>query len=110
MFSECINLETTPELPATTLVDKCYYHMFYNGSNIKNITVGFNDWQDETEATFEWVANVSPSGSFIRTSKDLEVVYSISHIPEGWTVNQFVEEPESEIAYTYDIVVSDCGV
>ena len=110
MFSECINLETTPELPATTLVDKCYYHMFYSSSKIKNITVGFNDWQDEIEATFEWVANVSPSGSFIRTSNDLEIVYSISHIPEGWTVNQFVEDPESEIAYTYDIVVSDCGV
>ena len=29
LFNECLNLTKAPELPATTLTEKCYYGMFY---------------------------------------------------------------------------------
>ena len=30
LFKECASLTTAPELPATTLAERCYYGMFYN--------------------------------------------------------------------------------
>lgn len=36
MFSNCTNLTTAPELPATTLADSCYYSMFRGCSSLVN--------------------------------------------------------------------------
>ena len=99
MFNNCQSLVKAPELPATALVSNCYNRMFLTCKSLNEIKVGFTQWSD---ATFEWVRGVSTTGTFIRPSKDLAVVYGISNIPEGWTVNQFEQEQGSST----DLIVS----
>ena len=99
MFNGCQKIVKAPELPAAELAYKCYEHIFMSCKSLNEIKVGFTQWSD---ATFEWVHGVSATGSFIRPSKDLAVVYGISNIPEGWTVNQFEQEQGSAT----DLIVS----
>ena len=44
MFHNCPYLTTAPELPAVDLADNCYYSMFSGCGNLKNVKVGFDDW------------------------------------------------------------------
>ena len=37
MFKDCTSLTTAPELPATTLTDYCYDHMFYGCTSLTSI-------------------------------------------------------------------------
>ena len=37
MFNGCTSLTQAPELPATTLADRCYYEMFYYCSKITEV-------------------------------------------------------------------------
>jgi hypothetical protein len=39
MFESCTNLESWPELPATTLNTNCYYFMFYGNQKLTSITL-----------------------------------------------------------------------
>lgn len=94
MFNNCQSLVKAPELPAAELAYKCYEHIFMSCQSLNEIKVGFTQWSD---STFEWVKGVSVTGSFIRSSKDLEIVYGISNIPEGWTVNQFEQGSATDL-------------
>ena len=89
MFSGCSSLTIAPELPATTLAGGCYNGMFKNCTSLKEIKVGFVDWQRQpdwpADPTPEWVLNVGSNGTFYKKS-DLPEEYGTSRIPEGWTV------------------------
>ncbi len=111
MFSGCTSLTQAPELPATTLAEYCYNRMFsgctsltqapelpakeflgkysYSGmfsgcTSLSEINVSFDDW-DKLDATFEWVADVAPTGTFICPSA-LAQRYGEDRIPVGWTL------------------------
>ena len=84
MFSGCTSLTQAPELPATTLFENCYSGMFSGCTSLSEINVSFDDW-DKLDATFEWVANVAPTGTFY-CPKALPLEYGVDRIPEGWTV------------------------
>ena len=61
--------------------------MFLNCTNLSEISVAFNEWNDNTSW---WVANVAPTGTFI-CPKALALEYGESRIPEGWTV-KYIED------------------
>lgn len=52
-------------LPATELVENCYKYMFANLSDIKiDITVGFTKWNDDVNATTNWMSDRIIGGNF----------------------------------------------
>ena len=93
MFYNCTSLTKAPNLPAPELpapvIKKniCYGSMFLNCTNLSEISVAFNEWNDNTSW---WVKDVAPTGTFI-CPKALPLEYGESRIPEGWTV-KYVDE------------------
>ena len=86
MFRGCYLLTKAPELPATTLADKCYGYMFQSCINLNYIKVGFTNWGDyEGQYTQDWLDSVSSEGTFVKPAA-LEQKFGYSYIPEGWTV------------------------
>lgn len=52
-------------LPATGLVENCYKDMFAYSSDIKiDITVGFTEWNDDVNATTNWMSDRIIGGNF----------------------------------------------
>jgi hypothetical protein len=84
MFGNCTSLTQAPALPATTLADSCYVCMFEGCSNLNNINVNFSAWEP-SNATDEWVVDVSSSGTFTCPTT-LPEEFGTSKIPSGWTV------------------------
>ena len=83
MFSKCTALTTAPALPATTLVDRCYVRMFLDCTSLSSVTVGATSW--ETSYSFNWLVNVSATGTFTKPSVTT-IPEGINGIPSGWTV------------------------
>ena len=106
------------ELPAETLPEKCYFHM-YDGARIAEMDMGaltlgsyscaymfnncqylsklkvhFTEWSDDNHATENWVSGVKSSGTFYKP-KALPEIFDESHIPVGWTVVNY-EDMETE--------------
>jgi hypothetical protein len=95
MFKGCTSLTTAPELPTTKQTDDyCYYEMFSGCSSLNYIKVKFTKWYNEyftisySYSTYGWVNNVAQTGIFVCPSQ-LTKQYDESHIPVGWTVENF---------------------
>ena len=84
MFEGCTALTQAPALPAITLASSCYASMFYGCTKLNNINVNFSVWKP-TNATSNWVKNVSSSGTFT-CPEGLPEEFGINRIPTGWTV------------------------
>lgn len=84
MFYRCKNLIEAPNLPATELEGLCYYGMFHYCSSLNSINISFTQWTP-TNATFDWVANVSSNGTFYKP-EELTESFNGDTIPQGWTV------------------------
>ena len=85
MFSGCTSLITAPELPATILVDSCYEEMFKGCTNLSYIKCLATDIS-ATNCTYNWVNNVSSTGTFVKNASMTNWTTGISGIPSGWTV------------------------
>lgn len=85
MFYSCTALTNAPELPATTLANECYRNMFNGCSSLTYIKCLATDIS-ATNCTTNWVASVSPTGTFIKDSNMSSWTTGISGIPSGWTV------------------------
>ena len=85
MFSKCTSLTQAPELPATTLVDGCYYYMFNGCSKLNYVKAMFTDVPLGVNPLSRWLINVSATGTFIK-SKDATWTNEQALIPSGWTV------------------------
>ena len=98
MFSGCTSLTQAPELPAKEFLGKYSYSGMFSGcTSLSEINVSFDDW-DKFDATFEWVAVVAPTGTFI-CPKDLPLEYGWARIPEGWTVKYIDDTVAVETNY-----------
>lgn len=84
MFLSCSSLTTAPNLLATTLVEKCYEGMFYDCSSLNFVRCLATNIS-ATECTYNWVFNVSSSGTFVKASS---ATWSrgIGGIPTNWTI------------------------
>ena len=87
MFYRCLKLETAPELPAPTLVNRCYLSMFAYCSSLKSIKVHFTEWGDDYDTAF-WVAEVSSNGIFY-CPNSLPKEYGVERIPYWWNIVTF---------------------
>ena len=85
MFQDCTSLTQAPELPAQTLADDCYFYMFYGCTSLNKIEVAFTTW-NPTNATSNWLQNVSSTGTFICPEELDTSTRDVSHIPSGWTI------------------------
>ena len=85
MFGKCTSLTQAPELPATTLVDGCYYYMFYGCTSLNYVKAMFTDVPLGVNPLSSWLNNVSATGTFIK-SKDATWTNTDALIPSGWTV------------------------
>lgn len=83
MFVDCSSLKTAPEIHATTLAEYSCNNMFSRCTKLNNIKVHFTSWVEN--ATNNWVAGVSSSGTFYKPSA-LPTKFGDSYIPPGWTV------------------------
>ena len=84
MFSGCRSLTQAPELPATTLVNSCYQNMFAGCHSLNYIKALFTKLN--ISYTFNWVANVSKTGTFVKSKDATWNEMGINGIPDGWTV------------------------
>ena len=108
MFSGCTSLTQAPELPAKEFLGKYSYSGMFSGcTSLSEINVSFDDW-DKFDATFEWVADVAPTGTFI-CPKTLALEYGISRIPEGWTV-KYIEDMANYLTFTAEEDGSTFGI
>ena len=88
-FHGCISLTAAPELPATTLVESCYYGIFLGCTNLTAISVKFTNWDEENNATGDWLANVAATGTFTCPAGLDTTTRNGSHVPAGWTIETY---------------------
>ncbi|MBQ0004711.1 MAG: leucine-rich repeat protein, partial [Clostridiales bacterium] len=85
MFSNCQSLVSAPELPAEILVDNCYSSMFLNCMYLKYIKMLATDVSAEG-CLFNWVSQVYPSGTFVKSKEAIWDNFGECGIPPFWTV------------------------
>ena len=86
MFFNCTSLTEAPELPATTLVENCYYQLFSYCTNLNYIKCLATDIS-ATDSTYNWVSGVASTGTFVKnTSTDWSSKTGTDGIPENWTI------------------------
>ena len=85
LFYGCTNLTTAPELPATTLVQGCYGEMFGGCSKLNYITCLATDIS-ASNCTNNWVSSVASTGTFVKNPRMNGWPTGNSGIPTGWTV------------------------
>ena len=91
MFRYCKNLTEAPILAATTLVSACYSQMFeYCESLGELVCLAEVDNAGGTAFTSNWLVGVRSSGTFY-ASKNVNLLYWMSDVPEGWTRNTYSE-------------------
>lgn len=84
MFENCTSLTQAPELPAYDLVDSCYAYMFQDCTSLNYVSVGFDNWMQNT--TDNWLPN--NSGTFVCPSTLISntTERTTSTVPESWTM------------------------
>ena len=85
MFNGCTGLTTAPELPATTLTSGCYRNMFFSCTSLNYIKCLATD-NSAFRCTYNWVAGVASSGTFVKAASMNDWETGIIGIPSGWTV------------------------
>ena len=59
LFKDCAVLTSAPELPATTLAENCYFHMFYKCTKLSTVTMlaPSDQISKTTICCFDWLYN-----------------------------------------------------
>ena len=84
MFFGCTSLTKAPELPATTLVERCYEGMFSGCTNLAFVTcLAKTTAQDATKT---WLSSVVPTGTFTRPADAVFWTPDANGIPLGWAI------------------------
>ena len=85
MFNGCTSLTTAPKLPATTLANYCYNYMFSDCTSLNEIKL---EYIGKFSSYFNnWVNGVSSTGNLYYNGSDTTV--GTSAIPSGWKVVKF---------------------
>ena len=89
MFRGCTSLEVAPTLPEVGTNNYQFNTMFQGCTSLKRIEVNWNTWPSGTQATLEWVKDVSPTGVFVcpvSLGTESTILRDNDHCPVGWTV------------------------
>jgi len=86
MFYNCTSIISAPKLPAETLEDGCYVYMFAGCEKLCHVTALFmtEPTDEETSPTFEWLYDVSPTGTFVKNPDATWTLRGKSGVPYGW--------------------------
>ena len=84
MFSGCTSLTTAPKLPATTLAEYCYRYMFSGCHSLNSVTCLATDIS-ASYCTYDWLYDVSSTGTITTPSTTGWTTNSSSGIPTNWT-------------------------
>ncbi len=110
MFKGCTSLTTAPQLPATELRSGCYIEMFNGCTSLNYIKILATSWPSSSyleDHITDWVADVAPTGIFVKDTNTTYEIDSDSGVPTGWTVYDIGEYiPQS---YTVTITVDPNG-
>ena len=87
LFRECATIVQVYEsfLPATTLDDNCYKQIFKDYSKLNYIKMLATDIS-ASNCLYNWVSNVSSTGTFVKNPAMTSLPTGNSGIPNGWTV------------------------
>ena len=87
LFMGCTGLTSAENfvLPSTALTEGCYMYMFSGCSSLNYIKCLATDIS-ATNCTYNWVYDVSSSGTFIKNSNMSDWTTGDNGIPSGWTV------------------------
>ena len=88
LFRGCTQLVSAPELPATTLAESCYQHMFRNCTSLNSITMLATDISAFHSLT-NWVDGVAANGTFTKAASMTSLSAGSDGIPTGWTVQNY---------------------
>ena len=83
MFYNCTSLTQAPELPATTLVTRCYDSMFQNCRKLNYVKCLATDISAK-KCTASLLKGVASTGDFY-TPASTNWTFGESGIPYGWT-------------------------
>ena len=85
MFEQC-GIMKAPELPATTLVNECYGHMFEGCGVLNTIVCRAYTGFTSTNPMMDWVKGVAGEGTYVKSSQKPYSNYpkGASGIPTGW--------------------------
>ena len=104
MFYGCTGLTSAPVLPAPVLdADGCYQDMFMGCKNLNFVICLANSVTAENTTT-GWLANVSPTGTFVHPASMTSWERSENGIPVGWNVQN---EDEAKKCATPMISIKD---
>lgn len=105
MFSFPAPFTTAPELPATTLSEGAYYHMFHECMNLNNVTCLATDIS-ATNCTTDWLYGAAATGTFTRDQNNTSWTIGTSGIPSGWTVVPPLAHDYSQDYLTFEALES----
>ena len=75
-------------LPATELVDSCYFNMFDGCGNLEAL-ICLATTINGTDCTKEWLYGVNNSGTFTKAMGATCWSSGSNGIPYGWSVNEY---------------------
>ena len=84
MFEGCTSLTSAPELPAYQLVDSCYAYMFYGCTSLNYVSVGFDNWMQNT--TENWLPENTGTFKCNSTLIDNTTERTTSTVPASWNM------------------------
>lgn len=106
MFGNCTSLQKAPALPAISFPSsrQGYYLRMFNGCTslnyIKSLHTNIDRSSYTNGNTYQWVQNVSSSGTFVKNINANWSVTGTSAVPSGWTILYF--NPTTEKYYLSD--------
>ena len=85
MFEECRSLVQAPVLSVRFLARDCYDYMFYYCKKLNYVKALFTT-KPSSDYTYNWLAGVSSTGTFVKNKDASWNVTGNNGIPSGWTV------------------------
>lgn len=85
MFAGCTSLSSAPVLPASTLTTNCYHGIFYSCTSLNKITCLATDIS-AIGCTTNWVKGVAATGTFTKAASMTGWTTGTNGIPSGWQV------------------------
>lgn len=83
MFYGCEAITTSPKLPATTLVKDCYFAMFYGCTSLNKVILKASDIS-ATNCLWGWLNGVNSTGEVYNAGNASFTEDSVNGIPTGW--------------------------
>ena len=100
MFQQCTGIKSVTIYTTNITGDSCFGQLFNQCSNLNEINYYGNvlgEQTDTTNPTYNWVSNVSGSGTWYNANNQDFANMSDSEIPNGWVIKNLIPVTEENI-------------